>query len=181
MNKAIVQQWMKCGPGCIAWKGNVEINPSKLERDWLEQLSSPTHRSEILQFTGSPFALEDLRSVLVSHLHDKGGTKSALHPGDHTSLRWGEVLRAKTALQPPVTAARKCCISARCCMVLWAGMLLSDACCLSSLPQTNVNSCSASSESPTRHNLSFLAPCPALPFISQGMKWIPLIQSPQWQ
>lgn len=129
----------------------------------------------------SPFALEDLRSVLVSHLHDKGGTKSALHPGDHTSLRWGEVLRAKTALQPPVTAARKCCISARCCMVLWAGMLLSDACCLSSLPQTNVNSCSASSASPTRHNLSFLAPCPALPFISQGMKWIPLIQSPQWQ
>lgn len=51
------------------------------------QLSSLPHRSAILQFTGSPFALEDLRSVSVSHLHNKGGTKSALRTGDYTSLQ----------------------------------------------------------------------------------------------
>lgn len=75
------------GRGCIAWKGNVKINPSKLERDWMDQLTSLPHKSEVLQFTGSPFALEDLRSVLVSHLHNKGGTESALHTGDYTSLQ----------------------------------------------------------------------------------------------
>lgn len=75
------------GPGCIAWKGNVKINPSKLERDWMDQLTSLPHRSEVLQFTGSPFALEDLRSVLVSHFHNKEGTESALHTEDYTSLQ----------------------------------------------------------------------------------------------
>lgn len=79
----------------IAWKRNVKIDPSKLERDWMDQLTSLPHRSEILQFTGSPFALEDLRSVLVSHLHNKGDTKSALHTGDYTSLQLSRTERER--------------------------------------------------------------------------------------
>jgi len=87
------------GPGCIAWKAYVKINPSKLERDWMDKMTGLPHRSEILQFAGSPFALEDLRSGLVSHLHNKGGTKSALHTGDYTSLPQSRIERERHGQQ----------------------------------------------------------------------------------
>lgn len=112
------------------------------------QLSSLPHRSAILQFTGSPFALEDLRSVSVSHLHNKGGTKSALHTGDYTSLQpesqgVGEAQGASTTPQPPA----KSCQQTPCLIEVFHGHLELLGFCYA-----NVNSCPVSSERHTREN-----------------------------
>lgn len=53
--------------------------PANRKRDWMKDLKCLPHRSELLQFYRSVlFALVNLKTLLVSYLHNKGITKSAL-------------------------------------------------------------------------------------------------------